>query len=176
LTFKSIDTILAELEAAGTLKRFLPVMDADQKDERELLMQPALHQWLYQSDSKKTRNYKANIRAFLGRFVLGQTVDNRDFMKSWRSNVFELRVQLQPRRETTRIFGAFARQDTFVAIHPPRLRSEFGGKDDPTWDRAIDRTLTAIGIMFPGHAPVSVRPFSGCVSRNWYDYDLNLGG
>ena len=80
-----------------------------------MFMPPALGEWLYQSDRKKSLNFKANIRGFLGRFVKGELVDNEDYMKSWKLDVFELRVQNQPRGERVRIFGGFARPDTFVA-------------------------------------------------------------
>jgi hypothetical protein len=176
LTFSSIDAILNQLEQDKAIKRFLPVMDADQKDVRDLFMLPPLHDWLYQSDRKKTRDYKANIRGFLRRYVIGLRVDNTTYMKSWRSGVFELRVQLEPRRENTRIFGAFVKLDTFLAVHPPKLRSDFGSKGDPRWDVAIDRVLATFAGLFPDHFPVPAHPFSGCVSTNWYDARLNLGG
>ena len=56
-------------------------------------MLPALYEWLYQSYRKRTADFKANIRAFLKRFVVGQEVDNVDYMKSWKDDVFEFRVQ-----------------------------------------------------------------------------------
>jgi len=138
-------------------------------------MVPALHAWCYQSDRKKTLNYKANIRAFLKRYIIGLPVDNEDYMKSWRDDVFELRVQLQPKRERTRIFGAFAKPDVFVAFHPPKLRSEFGDVIDPRWDRAIERALNDWDRLFPGHAPVPARPFANCITSNYIDVNL-IGG
>jgi len=176
LIFKSIDIILGELEQAGTIKRFLPAMDADQKDVRDLFMMSPLHDWCYQSDRKKTLDYKANVRGFLKRYVIGLTVDNRDYMKSWRFDVFELRVQLEPRRENTRIFGLFVKQDTFLAVHPPKMRSDFGPIGDPKWDAETDRALANFSSLFSGHSPVPARPFHGCISKGWHDVHSGQGG
>ena len=131
-------------------------------------MLPALYEWLYQSYRKRTADFKANIRAFLKRFVVGQEVDNVDYMKSWKDDVFEFRVQIQPRRERTRIFGAFIRPDIFVAIHW-KFRLDFGGEDDPKWDAAIQRVVDEFQRLFPGQPMVRSAPFSNCVTSNAYD-------
>jgi hypothetical protein len=94
----------------------------------------------------------------LKRFVVGDEVDNEDYMKSWKDDVFELRVQIQPRRERIRIFGAFIRLDTLILIHQ-RARSDFGGKDDPEWGQALDRVTGAFAQLFPGHPKLRARPF-----------------
>jgi hypothetical protein len=143
-------------------------MDPDQSDQRDIFMAPALYQWLYQSDRKKTVEFKANVRGFLKRYVIGDFIDNEDYMKSWRDDIFELRVQLQPRRERIRIFGAFAKPDVFVAIHQ-RPRSAFGGKNDPRWNVAIERVIDEFTALFPQHRPILSRPFSNCVTFNAYD-------
>jgi hypothetical protein len=162
---------LKRLEGDRTLIRFVPLFDPDESEMRELFMTPELHQWLYQSDSKKTTNYKANIRAYLKRYVIGGMIENDNYMKSWQDDIFELRVLLQPRREQTRIFGAFPKPDTFIAIHQ-QLRSYFGGKKDPKWDIATNRTLERFRQIFPGHRPFLSIPFSNCVVSN--SIDLNL--
>jgi len=169
LTKKSIEAILEEHENAQALKRFLPLMDPDQSEIRELLMLPTLHQWCYQSNRRRTLNYKANVRAFLGRYVIGLSVDNEHYMKSWRDDVFELRVQLQIRRENTRLFGAFAKPDVFVAIHQ-KLRSELRSQVD--WDRAIERVLSEWVTLFPGYRPILSRPFSNCITSNCIDVNV----
>jgi hypothetical protein len=161
--------MLAEHVNAQELRRFLTLMDQDQSEIRELLMLPSLREWCHQSDRRRTMKYKANIRAFLGRYIIGRPVDNWNYMKSWRDDVFELRVQLQTRRENTRIFGGFAKPDVFVAIHQ-KLRSEF--RDNSDWDRAIDRVLDEWNRLFPGHRPLSSRPFSNCVTSGCIDVNL----
>jgi hypothetical protein len=163
--------MLAEREAAKTLVRFMPILDPDESEIRELFMVSHLHRWLYQSDRKKTAKYKANIRGFLKRYVIGGNVDNEDYMKTWRADVFEFRVQLQPRREHTRIFGAFVKPDVFVAIHQ-KLRSYFKNKDDPRWDRAIDRVTSELATLFPGHTAMRSVPFSNCITSNVFDINL----
>ena len=85
-------------------------------------------------------------------------------------NVWELRVQLLPKRENTRIFGAFIKPDTFVAIHQ-KPRSGFGGKEDPRWQLAIDRVVDDFADLFPQIRPVPARPFSNCVTFRGYDHE-----
>jgi hypothetical protein len=168
LTFKSISDMLEVLERRGHLRRFIPSMDPDESDVRDIYMLPALHDWLYQSDRKKTADFKANIRGFLKRFVVGLEVDNADYMKSWKDDVFEFRVQLQPRREATRVFGAFIQPDTFVAVHW-KFRATFGGEEDPKWDVAIDKVSEEFRRLFPSHRAVRAAPFSNCLTSNFFD-------
>lgn len=169
MTYKSIDTTLLTA-AGGPLVRFLPTFDPDQSEKRELLMTPQLYAWCLQSDRKRTADYKAKVRAFCGQFVKGDPVCNRDYMKSWRDDIWELRVQLLPKRENTRIFGGFLAPDCFVAFHPHQLRSDFGGKDDPQWDRAIEKTMSRWGAILPSHKRVVARPFSNCVTEKAFDH------
>jgi hypothetical protein len=135
---------------------------------RELFMPPALRETLQQIHPKMARDYAANIRAFLGRYVKGKTIDNEDYMKSWKEDVFELRVQNQKRNQRLRIFGAFGRPDTFVAFFR-KPRKYFGGTDDPKWDEAIYGVIDAWNAMFPGCHRVPARPFSGCLTFNCFD-------
>jgi hypothetical protein len=158
LTYKSIIAKIASLEGAA-LKRFKPIFDPSESEKRELLMTAALHDWCYQSDSKKSQSYKGNVRAFLGRFVKGEHIDNCDFMKSWRDGVFEFRVQLDRYPENTRIFGGFAAPDCFVAIGPPRLRSDFGPKGHPLWDRQIERVMNRWTQHFSDSGRMKALPF-----------------
>jgi len=177
LTYKSIDTILAQLQAgtAPALVPFVPLMDPDQSAKRTLLMTPALHDWCYQKDRSRGAQYKQNLRAFLGRFVKGGAIDNEDFMKTWRDDVWEFRVQFEsrskqkPHVDNTRIFGAFAACDTFIAFHPHRMRSHFGDKNDPKWDRQVDDVIAKWAGLLGTFPRVSSRPFSNCVSFGYYD-------
>jgi hypothetical protein len=170
LTLKLIDPIL-EAEGAGKIKRFSPVMDADESDIRELWMTPSLHSWCYENDGQKSLDYKRNLRAFLGRFVKGQKVDNRDYMKSWKKRIFELRVQLSPKPHNTRIFGGFVLPNTFVAINW-KPRSYFGNKDDPRWDEQIDIAVHGVAAISSKFYLLSPKPFSTCVDSCAYDCDL----
>jgi len=141
-----------------------------------MLMTPALYQWCYQRDATRGASYKQNVRAFLGRFVKGGVVDNEDFMKSWRDDVWEIRVQFErrspkkPHFDNTRIFGAFALCGTFIAFHPARMRSHFAGKGDPKWDDQIDDVIDKWARLLGSHPRVRSRPFSNCVSFAYHDY------
>lgn len=153
------------------LKLFVPLMDADESPVRELYMEPALHDWCYQKDASRGRDYKPNVRAFLGRFVKGGFVDS-DYLKTWRSSIFEFRFQGEPRaprrphRDNTRIFGGFIRPDTFIAYHPPRLRSQFRPDGSLEWDDVIDAALDKFRAMF-GQDPVKAPPLSNCLTSNF---------
>jgi hypothetical protein len=170
LTYKlftvTLDTRLAG--AAPALVRLPLLFDPDESEKRELFMPPALVETLTQNDPKKARAYTANIRAFLGRFVSGGHIDNQDYMKSWKEDVFELRVQNQRPGERLRIFGAFGRPDTFVALFR-KPRSSFSDMNDPEWDKAIYRVVDEWNAMFPGCRRVPSRPFSNCVTFNCTD-------
>jgi hypothetical protein len=168
LIYKSIDTILAAHDGVE-LRRFVPVLDPHETERRELWMLPGLHKWIYQGDRRATLHFKPNVRGFLGRFVKGEWIDNSDYMKCWKLDVWELRVQLQPKRENTRIFGTFAKPDVFVAIHQ-RLRSQFGGKGDPAWDAALHRVCDEWDRLFPGQRRVPARPFGNCVTFQGTDH------
>jgi hypothetical protein len=170
LTYKSIDIILSEHLAATPprLVRLPLVYDPDESEKRELFMPTALAQTLQQNDPKKAREYTANIRAFIGRFVKGGLIDNQDYMKCWKADVFELRVQNQRPGQRLRIFGAFARKDTFVCFFR-RPRDYFGPGADPKWDEEIVRAVAAWEQMFPHCRRVRARPFSNCLSNNFAD-------
>jgi len=168
LIYKLFGTILEERIRLGDLVRAPVAFDQDESEKRELFMPPALRQTLSQVHPKMARDYAANIRAFLGRFVKGQMIDNENYMKSWANDVFELRVQNQKRGDRVRIFGAFGRPDSFVAFFR-RPRSYFGGKDDPRWDDAVHRVAHEWNVTFPGCPRVPAHPFSNCVTFNFVD-------
>jgi hypothetical protein len=168
LTYKLFSTILREKLNLGQFVRAPIFFDPDESEMRELFMPPALRETLQQVHPKMARDYAANIRAFLGRYVKGKEIDNEDYMKSWKEDVFELRVQNQKRGDRLRIFGAFGRPDTFIAFLR-RPRKHFGGKDDPEWDNAIYRVVDEWNTMFPSCPRVSARPFSNCLTFNYFE-------
>jgi hypothetical protein len=174
LTYKSINTTLMELRDPDTLggPKLVPVLplvaDPDQSDIRDMLVPPPLLAELTKNNPKKSLNYNANVRAFLLRFVLGEEIDNDAYMKSWRDDIFELRVQLQKKRESLRIFGGFAKADSFVALLS-KPRAYFGGKDDPRWDEIIGKTMAKWDALLPGCHRVTARPFSNCITAHAYD-------
>jgi hypothetical protein len=171
LTFKSIDAILAG-EQGDNARWFLPALDADESHKREIIMTPALHDWCYEQDSRKSLNYKANLRAFLKRFVVGLTVDNEDYFKNWKRRIFEVRLQLAPpKSDNTRVFGGFVRPDVFFAAHE-KPRDWFEGHPD-RWDQAISEAEAKLEAAFPGQTLMLPKPFSNCVTHNAHDHDLD---
>lgn len=151
---------------------FPVLFDPDECDVRELWMPPALVTTLTQKDPKKARDYCANVRAYLGRFVKGDPrIDNCDYMKLLKSDIFEMRVQNQKRGEKLRIFGAFGEVDKFVALFC-RYRHYFGGRSDPKWDHEINRAIACWDDLFPGCHRMKARPFSNCVSNG---VDIPIG-
>lgn len=140
------------------------LLDPDESDIRELWMPPALLQTLTTSEPRKSRDYAANVRAFLGRFVKHDEIDNCRYMKCWSADVFELRVQLQARNDRIRIFGAFGELNTFVAFFR-RPRNYFGGRNDPRWNQEIQRAVDVWDEYFPGKYRLRARPVSNCVTN-----------
>jgi hypothetical protein len=176
LTYKLFDTILADKLAKQELVPPGVSFDPDESEKRDLYMPPALRTTLQQVHPKMARDYASNIRAYLGRFIKGkEVIDNEDYMKSWKEDVFELRVQNQKRSDRLRIFGAFGKPDTFIAFFR-RPRSHFGGKDDPKWDDAINRVVDEWNAMFPGCQRVPARPFSNCLTFKYWDVHTQTGG
>jgi hypothetical protein len=174
LTYKLFDTILEQKLRAGELVRPVIFFDPDESEKRELFMPPALQQTIQQIHPKMAREFASNVRAFLGRYVKGKLIDNEHYMKSWKESVFELRVQNQKRRDRIRIFGAFGRPDTFIAFFR-RPRSYFGDEVDPRWDEAIYSVVERWEAAFPNCPRVPARPFSNCVTFNYFDA-YNPGG
>jgi hypothetical protein len=151
-----------------SLVRVPLVFDPDESELRELYMPPALLKTISQNHPKRAMSYCANIRAHLARYVKGKLVCNVDYMKCWKEDVFEIRVQNQRKGERLRIFGAFGRPDTFIALFQ-KPRNDFGDKDDPRWDQQIYRAVDLWDTMFPGCPRVPARPFSNCVTFNYFD-------
>lgn len=141
--------MLREHEAKGALVRFVPTYDPDESERRELFMLKALEVTLFQHHPKRARDYTANVRAFLGRFVKGYEIDNETYMKSWKDDIWEFRAQNQRRKDRIRIFGAFGCPDCFVALFR-RPRDYFGDSSDPNWDVEIQRAVDEWDRLFPG--------------------------
>ena len=157
---------------AKRLVRFVPsFFDPDDSIRREIYCLPALHSWLDQKDRKKSADYKPKIRVHLSVFVKGKEVNNEDYMKTWASDIWELRIQFMKKKENTRIFGAFIKPDFFLCVHW-KMRSYFGNKSDPKWRMALDHVVDEWAILFPSYTPVMSKPFSNCVTFNCYDKDL----
>lgn len=170
MTYNAIQAIISGLVREGRTVRFHPdFVDPDETEAREIVLIRSVSEWIYQKDSRRSLSYKGNIREHLSKFVLGGYVDNKNYMKSWKNNIWELRVQLERQDDNTRIFGGFLFPNIFVCTNH-HMRSKF--KDKDAWDRAIDRATERWHSLFPGRNPLKCRPFRGCVTSNAYDHIL----
>jgi hypothetical protein len=160
---------LREAEQAGKLFRFVPDYDSDESEVRELWMSAGVNNLLYQKDRRKDSDFQRDARGFLKQFVIGGSIDNEFYMKSWRDDVFAFRLQLRKRGEpeNTRIFGGFIEQDKFVALTYGE-RNLFD-KGEGQWDKCIDKAADAWVVLFPDRTRIKARPFAGCVSSNFRD-------
>lgn len=155
LTLSSTDAIVDALLRLGDLRIFLPRLLPNEAEQRRIVMLPALWNWVHTNTQKPDLVvYYANIRAHLGRFVKGETIDNEDFMKELSrrekgsiegKGVWEFRVTFQPQR---RIFGAFVAPDLFFATHW-KDRGELGSNREK-WRQAITRVEDEWARLFPG--------------------------
>ena len=170
MTYNAIQSIINRLVGERRVVRFHPdFIDPDEAESREIVLIPSVNDWLHQKDSQRSIEYKENIREHLARFILGGYVDNRDYLKSWKSDIWEIRAQLRRRTDSTRIFGGFLYPNIFVCTNH-HMRSKF--KNEKAWDRAIDRAIERWFELFPDRKPLKSRPFQNCVTFNAYDHDL----
>lgn len=170
MSFKTIDTILKEAEDAGTLRRFVPLWDPDESEKRELFLSPGVFDLVHQENRRLGRSFGPAVRGFLKRFVVGGPIDNKNYMKSWRDDVFALRVQIEPRKhpDNHRIFGGFVKQDCFVALNYEK-RGILEQRN--SWDFKIGSAIEKWEGLFGSFSRVPARPFSNCVSANFWDLD-----
>jgi len=123
-------------------------------------MTPALHDWCHQLDSRRSIDYKANIQSHLKQFVVGAEIDNCDYMKHLDDRIWEFRVQLERRKDNTRIFGAFVALNTFIAI-----RQELRSKID--WSKDVGKTLDKVSEFVSPHRLPNPVPFSNCLTKGY---------
>ena len=156
---------MAEAEASGHLKRFLPLFDEDECEKRRLYISEDVYGRLYTHPKSET-DYWANVRAELGIYVKGEPLSDDDtFFKrlnprndSSLRDIWEIRILLSPQ---SRLFGAFAGPDCFIAF-TARLRNKcpFAEAMSIVRDRWHD--------LFFGHHRFSCWPLDHCIT--------NLGG
>ena len=119
MTFKSIETILAEVDGTA-LHRFIPKLDPDEAIKRELYVTSRIHNFINgKHASKADRDYYARIRAALGDFVKGEPIDDDETvlkkLHPKQDEIWEFRVTFSPQ---SRLFGAFGGVDIFIALEP----------------------------------------------------------
>jgi hypothetical protein len=165
LTNKSTSERLDDLGAAGKLVLFAPLRDPDEPEIRRIWMMPALHTELYKTGvPQKELDYLANVRAFLGRFVKGASISNEEDMfllDPHERDLWELRFTLIPQ---SRVFGALAYQDCFVATNWA-LRDNLGPKGSKAWLAAEQKAIDIWDALLPGVRRFHCRSFSNCITN-----------
>ena len=169
MTFKSMRHTLQELESSGRLVRFLPDMDRDESEKRRLLMTPAISQFLKGNYPRKVKiDYYARIRARLGHYVKGFSIeDNDDFFKQLHpygqerlKDFWEIRITFDPH---SRIFGAFAAKDCFVAMRA-KFRDDCGKEFSRGFKRAISACESDWNSLFGSLPRFRCFPLPNCIS------------
>ncbi|MBA3510674.1 hypothetical protein [Sphingomonas sp.] len=161
MTFKSIETILAEAEVSGALKRFEPAFDEDECEKRRLYLSKDTRNRIYNHPAHQ-RDYFANVRAVLKEYVIGEEIeDDEQFFKRLTprrnphlTDIWEIKITFAPK---ARIFGAFAGQDCFVAI-TSRLR------DKCPFEDAMEKVHYTWNRLFPGHPRFRCWPLDQCIT------------
>jgi hypothetical protein len=167
LTKKSIEAICNALELQGSLVRFEPVMLPGESEVRRLYVAPSVQHFLSGNFNKKVdRDYYANVRSFLGRFVKGGPMQHEEDLKKvmpFGDEVWSMRIRFNPH---SRLFGAFLMEDCFVACRA-RFRDDLGkeyGGQKKGFDKARDDVVADWGKLFPGVPRFSGYPLSVCIS------------
>jgi hypothetical protein len=127
-------------------------------------MIPDLHGWLHACGLLKSEaDYRADVRAFLGRFVKGAPVQKDEDLKLLRPHdrdLWALRFRGEPQ---SRILGGLVYKDCFVGTHWS-FRCNLGRKDSKGWLAAEQRAIDVWDGLLPGIRRFRCHPFSNCVS------------
>ena len=148
--------------------RFRPVLDLDESDRRRLYTTKNVSQWLYEADGRSRLDFKADLRAFLKRFVVGAPMENgADFKKANPKGkaIWAMRIRFRPQ---VRMFGGFADMDIFVCLLW-RMRDKLEKGKGPKWDAAVAKTAKRWDEMFPGLTRRDCVKLSHCLSESVYD-------
>lgn len=100
----------------------------------------------------------------LARFVRGEQINNKYYMKRLDTHdkyLWEIRIASAPQE---RIFGFFVHKDCFICTNK-RPRDELKRKGSPQWKSAEQKALNKWVDLFPGVAPLVGNDFSIYVSN-----------
>jgi hypothetical protein len=166
--------ILAQHEAdpPRALVRFKPKLKGRQSWVRHLTIETQVFDWLHKSTHvRETMELKEAVLAHFRQFVLGEKIDDCDYMKRvedrrvladerFNHEVWSIRPRFLPEH---RFFGFFALPDWFVVLNK-QARQKL---DDPgEWHRQLDKATRIWAALLPGRAPYSGHIFSDLVTRN----------
>lgn len=170
---------LVELEAdpPRALIRYQPKLRGGQDYLRQLSIETKMYEWLQKpTHDQETLQFKEGVLAHLRQFVLGEQIDDLDYMKrvedrrvnvdqQFDHEVWSVRPRFQPAH---RFFGFFALPDWLVILNKQTRRK----LDDPNeWHRQIDRATRIWAAMLPGSSPYPAAQFSELVTSNWEHCD-----
>ena len=172
--------ILAQLEhdPPRALVRYEPKLKGRQRYVRRLSIEARMFDWLHKSTHVRgTMELKEAILAHFRQFVLGETIDDCEYMKrvedrrvppnqKFSHEVWSVRTRFHPQH---RFFGFFALPNWFIVLSK-QTRQKLD--DDPLeWHRQIDQASKIWAAMLPGRTPHSGHVFSDLVTSNWEHCD-----
>jgi len=162
----------------GLIRKFSLRADDSRLEERCLLIATSFANWLTSKpkDNKKQLPW-IFIEEALVRYVTGEHVDNWNVFKrldstNGISDIWEIRQTMQPQM---RLFGAFIAQDSFICLHPPKMRDELKNKGSKQWKAVISKADEYWHQIFPGFTRYRADHFKHYISRNWTHYDWKNG-
>jgi hypothetical protein len=172
--------ILANLESdeRRALVRYRPKLKGAQAYVRPLSIEVKIFDWLHKPTSDRdTVNMKEGVLAHFRQFVLGEPIDDCDFMKrvedrrvsndrKFDHEVWSVRPRFSEPQH--RFFGFFALPD-WVVVLSKQTRKKLN--DPAEWHRQIDKATRTWDAMLPGRLPHSGNDFSKYVTSNWEHCD-----
>jgi len=155
----STPAIILKAIKDNKLVEFIPKMKGRELPERGLFLTPALNKWVLQEPKKNpSMQYHADVYADLKVFVIGEEIDDCNFMKQSRpfiDDIWAIRILFRPQ---CRIFGAFLCKDCFIGLH----KAERKNLD---YDKHVKRAKDEWQDLFPGTLRLSGTRFSHYVSN-----------
>lgn len=147
------------------LVEFVPVLRRGQAKRRGLYTTVQVARWLNERPKKeRSIDHKQFTLEALARFVRGERIDNRFYMKRLRvdnEELWAIRIDTTPQ---DRIFGMFIEKDCFVCMNK-RPRDELKNKVSRQWKSAEQKALNKWTKLFPGMRPMPGNHFSHYVSN-----------
>lgn len=179
LTYMSTALRLFDLEKdpPRALVRYEPRLKGRQTYVRKLSVESDVFDWLNEPTSvQETIQLKQAVLAHFRQFVLGEVVDDCDYMKrvedrrvlrdqKFTHEVWSMRPRFHPEH---RFFGFFALPDWFVVLNK-QTRKKLD--EDGEWHRQLDKATRIWAAMLPGRFPHSGHAFNNLVTSNWEHCD-----
>jgi hypothetical protein len=143
-------------------------MDHDETDVRELYLAANVHEFVRGNTEKhKNKAYFQRIRAALGEYVKGETInDDDETLKSLKhlygdrtlAYEWEFKITFHP---AARIFGFFAKRNCLV-LFVPELRSNLQTED---FRRSMEKNRDRWVAMFGNIAPIKSGVLADCMDN-----------